>query len=158
MFDALWTLQVSSSVQHDFMTLQSSHMVGPAGAVQTLNSNSDQLLLSLNGNRNVSLYFPSGNVCPNISLSLSNLTGESSAADYQDCGVSPVFLTGESPWDSNLETGRPQARNEAKMRYNEKKKSRLYVVSLYISWLANFFVTPSMSCIVIMMVFPFFGS
>ncbi|XP_038986115.1 putative zinc finger protein CONSTANS-LIKE 11 isoform X1 [Phoenix dactylifera] len=119
-------VKVSSSVQHDCMTLQSSQIVGPAGALQALNSNPDQLLLNLHGNINDSLYFPSGNVCPNISLSLSNLTGESSAADYQDCGVSPMFLTGESPWNSNLETGRPHARNEAKMRYNEKKKSRLF--------------------------------
>ncbi|KAL4585174.1 hypothetical protein LXL04_009789 [Taraxacum kok-saghyz] len=62
---------------------------------------------------------------PNMSLSLSNISGESSVADFQDCGLSPMFLTGESPWESNFESG-PQARDKAKMRYNEKKKTRMF--------------------------------
>ncbi|KAG6661285.1 hypothetical protein CIPAW_03G163300 [Carya illinoinensis] len=37
-----------------------------------------------------------------------------------------VFLTVESPWESNLEASCPQAREKAKMRYNEKKKSRSF--------------------------------
>ena len=69
----------------------------------------------------MNLGFPT--VHNNMSLSLSNITGESSAADYQDCGLSPMFFTGESPWESNFESS-PQARDKAKMRYNEKKKTR----------------------------------
>lgn len=83
------------------------------------------MMLSFQSNRDVSMSISSGNVCRTMLLSLSDLTGESRVADYQDCGVSPMYLSGESPWDSNIETSRPQARNEAKLRYNEKKKSRL---------------------------------
>ncbi|OAY67516.1 Zinc finger protein CONSTANS-LIKE 12, partial [Ananas comosus] len=115
----------SSLVQYDCRTIPSSHIVEPANVLQAL-SDSDHFLLSMSSNRNINLSFPHGNVYPNISLSLSNLTGESSVADYQDCEASPIFLAGESLCDSNMETGQPQARNEAKMRYNEKKKSRLF--------------------------------
>ena len=76
------------------------------------------------------LGFPGGQVHASVSLSLSNVTGESSAADYQDCGLSQAFLAGESPWTSNLDAHCPQARDKAKMRYNEKKKTRTYVVQL----------------------------
>lgn len=58
------------------------------------------------------------------SISISNHTGESSAVDYQDCGVSPMLLNNES---STLDANYPQARTEAKMRYNQKKKSRKYI-------------------------------
>ncbi|XP_065043278.1 uncharacterized protein LOC135676249 [Musa acuminata AAA Group] len=117
------TLEISSSVQQDCMALQSSDMFQPTNAGQIGSSNADPSFINVDNNRSGNFIFHTGNVCPTVSLSLSNLTGESSAADYQDRGVSPTFLTGESTWDSNLEPGRPQARNEAKMRYNEKKKS-----------------------------------
>ncbi|CAL9119262.1 unnamed protein product [Musa textilis] len=118
--------KAASSVQHDCMALQSSYMFQATNAGQIGNSNADPSFINVNNKRSGNFIFHTGNVCPSISLSLSNLAGERSAADYQDCGVSPTFLTGESTWDSNLEPGRPQARNEAKMRYNEKKKSRLF--------------------------------
>lgn len=79
------------------------------------------MLMSPGGTRNLNFGYPTGPVHSSVSLSLSNITGESSAADYQDCGMSPVFLTGESPWESKLEASCPQARDKAKMRYNEKK-------------------------------------
>ncbi|XP_023512378.1 putative zinc finger protein CONSTANS-LIKE 11 isoform X3 [Cucurbita pepo subsp. pepo] len=64
-----------------------------------------------------------------ISVSLSNITGESSGADYQDCGLSPAFLT-ETSWDPSMEAIGPLAkdrnRDKAKMRYNEKKKTRTF--------------------------------
>lgn len=110
------------------MTLQSSRAVATVGAIQAVAGCSDQLLFNPNGNTNINLSFPSGQVHPSISLSVSHLTGESNVADYQDCGVSPIFLSGESPWDSNLEASGPQARDKAKMRYNEKKKARTYVI------------------------------
>lgn len=87
-----------------------------------MSSSTNCMLLNPSCNRNIGLTFPTG------SLSLSNITGESSVADYQDCGLSPVFLAGESPWESSLETSSPQARDKAKMRYNEKKKTRTYVL------------------------------
>ncbi|CAL9119278.1 unnamed protein product [Musa textilis] len=119
------TVEAASSVQHDCMALQSSYMFQATNAGQIGNSNADPSFINVNNKRSGNFIFHTGNVCPTISLSLSNLAGERSAADYQDCGVSPTFLTGESTWDSNLKPGRPQVRNEAKMRYNEKKKSRL---------------------------------
>ncbi|KAK4486850.1 hypothetical protein RD792_006158 [Penstemon davidsonii] len=83
---------------------------------------SNNLIPTMNASTNCMLMNP---IPLNISLSLSNITGESSAANYQDCGLSP-FLNGDSPWDSNFEASCPQARDKAKMRYNEKKKTRMF--------------------------------
>lgn len=65
---------------------------------------------------------------PHPALSFSGLTGEtiSSGGDYQDCGVSPMPITGEPPWyppcpDSSLPS---TSRTDAVMRYKEKKKAR----------------------------------
>ncbi|KAG6420431.1 hypothetical protein SASPL_116958 [Salvia splendens] len=61
------------------------------------------------------------------SPSLPLIKGESSVSEYQDCGLSPLFLTGDSRWDSNFEAmSSPQARDKAKMRYNAKKKTRTF--------------------------------
>ncbi|KAK8568454.1 hypothetical protein V6N12_007005 [Hibiscus sabdariffa] len=65
-----------------------------------------------------------------VALPLSNFTGKNSPADYKDSGLSPAFLTGDSPWESNSEASCPQARDKAKKRYNEKKKTRVYVSHL----------------------------
>uniref|UniRef100_A0A2N9IUI1 B box-type domain-containing protein n=1 Tax=Fagus sylvatica TaxID=28930 RepID=A0A2N9IUI1_FAGSY len=121
--------KASSSGQQDCIAFQSSHVGGSTSMMQAVNGSPNCLLLNPTHTRNINLGFPPGQVHSSISLSLSNITGESSAADYQDCGLSPVFLTVESPWESNLEASCPQARDKAKMRYNEKKKSRTYVVS-----------------------------
>jgi hypothetical protein len=109
------------------VAFQSSHAGGLNSVMQAMNDSANCLLMNPTCTRNINLGFPIGQVHSGISsISLSNITGESSAADYQDCGLSPVFLTAESPWESNLETSCPQARDKAKMRYNEKKKSRTY--------------------------------
>ncbi|ANM64631.1 unnamed protein product [Arabidopsis thaliana] len=55
-----------------------------------------------------------------------NITGENNAADYQDCGMSPGFIMSEAPWETNFEVSCPQARNEAKLRYKEKKLKRSF--------------------------------
>lgn len=109
------------------MGFQSSQVAGSASVMQAMSGSASCMLLNPSGNRNIGLGFPTGQVASNMSLSLSNITGESSAADYQDCGLSPVFMTGDSPWESSLETSCPQARDKAKMRYKEKKKTRTYV-------------------------------
>ncbi|KAA8524576.1 hypothetical protein F0562_010999 [Nyssa sinensis] len=119
-------LEASSSGQQDCMTFQSSHAPGPATLMQAISGSPNCMLMNPCCNRNIGLGFSTGQVPSSISLSLSNITGESSAADYQDCGLSPIFLTGESPWESNLEASCPQARDKAKMRYNEKKKTRTF--------------------------------
>lgn len=74
--------------------------------------------------KNISLGFPQGQVHSNMPLQFPNIVGENNSTEYQDCGLSRV---GESPWESNLEGTCPQARDKAKMRYNEKKKTRMYV-------------------------------
>ncbi|KAK4397763.1 Zinc finger protein CONSTANS-LIKE 9 [Sesamum angolense] len=62
------------------------------------------------------------------SLSFSGLTGESSAGDYQDCGVSSKPMMGEPPWyPPGTESSMPStSRNDAVMRYKEKKKARKF--------------------------------
>ncbi|XP_006656034.1 zinc finger protein CONSTANS-LIKE 9-like isoform X2 [Oryza brachyantha] len=75
-----------------------------------------------------SLCIPVRQVRSSISLSFSGLTGESSAGDYQDCGVSSVLLMGEPPWHPPGPEG-PLAgatRDDAITRYKEKKKRRKF--------------------------------
>ncbi|KAJ0983123.1 hypothetical protein J5N97_011378 [Dioscorea zingiberensis] len=98
--------------------LEASCSVNECVTLQALHDNVDQGGMDINGNWNQEACLPSGTDNKNISASLSNHTGESSAVDYQDCGVSPILINNESPlWDSNLDANYPQARNEAKMRY-----------------------------------------
>ncbi|KAL5581676.1 hypothetical protein UlMin_014118 [Ulmus minor] len=61
-------------------------------------------------------------------LSFSGVTGDSNAADYQDCGASSMLLMGEPPWcppchESSLQSSN---RDNAVMRYKEKKKIRKF--------------------------------
>ncbi|KAI3465643.1 hypothetical protein Pfo_022306 [Paulownia fortunei] len=115
-------LEASSSVQQDCMAFQPSQVAGSTNLMQAMSASANCMLM----NPNIGLGFASGQVPSSLSLALSNITGESSAAEYQDCGLSPLFLTGDSPWDSNFESSCPQARDKAKMRYNEKKKTRTF--------------------------------
>ncbi|XP_073059596.1 putative zinc finger protein CONSTANS-LIKE 11 [Primulina eburnea] len=112
------TLKASSSLQQDCLCFTRSS----TNLIPAMNSNSNCMFMD----SNICPGFASGQVPSSMSLSLSNITGESSAADYQDCGLSTLFLTRESPWDSNFEPSCPQARDKAKMRYNEKKKTRTF--------------------------------
>ncbi|PKI75166.1 hypothetical protein CRG98_004501 [Punica granatum] len=82
-------------------------------------TNSCMLMNPPNCNRNIGLGFPASSK----SLSLSNITGESSASDYQDCGLSPMLLSVESPWDPNLEGSSPQVWETDKVRI-PKSQSR----------------------------------
>ncbi|KVI02103.1 hypothetical protein Ccrd_019615, partial [Cynara cardunculus var. scolymus] len=63
---------------------------------------------------------------PHSNISFSSLTGESSGGDYQDCGASSMLLMGEPPWCTQAhETTTPSGiRNDAVLRYKEKKKTR----------------------------------
>lgn len=113
-------LQTASSTQQDCLTFQSPQVNGPASMMQAMSGNASCMLMDPSCNRNIGFPFPTG------PLSLTTITEESKVTDYQDCGLSPAFLAGESPWESTLETSSPQARDKAKMRYNEKKKTRMY--------------------------------
>ncbi|XP_043703291.1 zinc finger protein CONSTANS-LIKE 12-like isoform X2 [Telopea speciosissima] len=120
-------IEASSSGKHEPVAFKSSYAAGSAAVVQAVNSGADNMFLNPGCNRDINLSFPTGQVHSGMSLSFSNHTSESSVADYQDCGVSPVFLTAESSWNEIVETSCPQARDKAKIRYNEKKKTRAYV-------------------------------
>jgi len=60
-------------------------------------------------------------------LSYSGFTGESTAGDYQDCGVSSMILMGEPPWLPPGPDGSfAGIRDSAITRYKEKKKRRKF--------------------------------
>uniref|UniRef100_A0A2C9UPU8 CCT domain-containing protein n=1 Tax=Manihot esculenta TaxID=3983 RepID=A0A2C9UPU8_MANES len=120
--------QVTSSGQQDCIAFQSPQVACSTSMIQAMYGSTSCLYMNPSFNRSINLGFPTTTrqIHSSISLSPSNITGESSAADYQDCGISPVFLTKESPRELNLETSCPQAREKAKMRYKEKKKTRIF--------------------------------
>ncbi|KAF7145478.1 hypothetical protein RHSIM_Rhsim04G0056700 [Rhododendron simsii] len=118
-------VEASLSGQPEGMVLQSSAVAGSANLMQAMRGSGNRMLIN-SCNRNINWGFPTGQIPPSISLSPSNHTGESSAADNQDCDLSPGFMTTETPWESNSEISNQQARDKAKMRYNEKKKTRMF--------------------------------
>eukprot|EP00257_Ricinus_communis_P014897 XP_015572691.1 zinc finger protein CONSTANS-LIKE 12 [Ricinus communis] len=120
-------IEVSSGHQ-ECITFQSPQVAGPASVMQPINGGSNCSYMNPSCSRSINLGYPVPpvQVHSSISLSLSNITGESSAADYQDCGLSPMFLASETRWDLGMDTSCPQARDKAKMRYNEKKKTRTF--------------------------------
>ncbi|KAK1389014.1 zinc finger protein CONSTANS-LIKE 12-like [Heracleum sosnowskyi] len=114
------SLEAASAPQQDCITFQSPQVNGPASLLQAMSGSASTMLMNRSCHKDIGMPFPTG------PLSLTTITGESSVADYQDCGLSSVFLAGESPWESSLDTSFPQARDKAKMRYNEKKKTRMF--------------------------------
>ncbi|KAF3623924.1 Zinc finger protein CONSTANS-LIKE 9 [Capsicum annuum] len=61
------------------------------------------------------------------SFSFSNLTGESSAGDYQDSGASSMVRIGEPPWCPPCPvSSMPSTRSDAVLRYIAKKKTRQF--------------------------------
>ncbi|RDX61831.1 Zinc finger protein CONSTANS-LIKE 12, partial [Mucuna pruriens] len=121
-------MEASSTIQQDCVAFQSSRAGGPASVIQAINSNTNCALMNPSCSRNISLGFPQGQVHSNIPLQLPNIVGEKTSTEYQDCGLSQFggYMPGEPPWESNLEGTCPQARDKAKMRYNEKKKTRTF--------------------------------
>ncbi|CAN1232311.1 Zinc finger protein CONSTANS-LIKE 12 [Linum perenne] len=128
-------IEGSSSGQQECVALQpSQHIASGSSNCFYMNPNCN------NRTNNINLGFTNdqthhhGQQVHSSAMSISfstNISGESSAADYQDCGLStsPAFLSGteSSPWESTLETtSTPQARFQAKLRYNEKKKTRTF--------------------------------
>ncbi|XP_042502571.1 zinc finger protein CONSTANS-LIKE 9-like [Macadamia integrifolia] len=68
-------------------------------------------------------------ICPSSSLSfsLSKPSAETSGSDYLDSGISPNIMKGEPPWNSpDLDSAHSEARENAMIRYKEKKKARMY--------------------------------
>lgn len=60
-----------------------------------------------------------------LSFSVSRFSAESSGTDCLDSGLSPYIIGEPSHNSPNLEGAHLDAREIAKMRYKEKKKSRL---------------------------------
>ncbi|WOL12334.1 hypothetical protein Cni_G21100 [Canna indica] len=89
----------------------------------------DSMMSNPGGDADSSLALPIRQVQSAVSFSFSGVTGESSAGDCQDCGMSGMFLMGDPPWchagpgSSSLPTS---TRENALMRYKEKKKTRKF--------------------------------
>ncbi|CAL9150385.1 unnamed protein product [Musa hybrid cultivar] len=89
----------------------------------------DPAMSNPEGNADSSLALPGRQVQSTLSFSFSGVTGESSAGEYQDCGMSGMLLTGEpscyhaGPGSSSLPTSN---RESALIRYKEKKKTRKF--------------------------------
>ncbi|KAE9620671.1 putative transcription factor C2C2-CO-like family [Lupinus albus] len=121
-------IEASSSVQQNCVAFQSSKDDSPASMMQGINNNANCVLMPPSCNENINIGLTHGQVHSSMPLSLPNITGESSSTtDFQDCGLPPGFVTGEPPpWQSILEASTPQAREKAKLRYFEKKKTRRF--------------------------------
>ncbi|KAF8409775.1 hypothetical protein HHK36_005854 [Tetracentron sinense] len=101
---------------------------GQTKAMQPACSNAVSADSMMSSKTEPNLCFPAREAHSRFSHSFSGLTGESSAGDYQDCGVSSMFLMGEPPWYPPCpENSIPYAsRDSAVMRYKEKKKIRKF--------------------------------
>jgi len=102
-----------SNEEPKYMQLECSNVVSADSAMSNPGARADS-----------SLCIPVRQVRSSISQSFSGLTGESSAGDHQDCGVSPMLLMGEPPWhppgpEVSVAGG---SRDSALTRYKEKKK------------------------------------
>jgi len=101
-----------------FCSIQGGNSVQPAGSNDSFMSSKTEPIIC----------FASKPAHSNISFS--GVTGESSAGDFQECGASsPIQLSGEPPWypptlQDNNACSHSVTRNNAVMRYKEKKKAR----------------------------------
>lgn len=117
----------ASSVSPVGCVLPSSHFPGPVGTTYPVSGTSVQGMLGPSRCGDISMGFSARKPHSSLSLSLSGHSGESSAADYQDCSVSTRCLKGDPPWGpTSPESVFSQARGNAMMRYKEKKKLRMF--------------------------------
>lgn len=127
-------MPITSSLNHQYFVDQFKAKQLASGMAV-----SDPLMTNTVGSKADSgLCLPVGQARSSLSLSFSGLTGESSAGDYQDCGVSSMLLMGEPPWFASSGGGPDTAslasvsRDSALNRYKEKKKKRKWA-PLFIS-------------------------
>lgn len=101
-----------------FCSIQGGNSVHPAGSNDSFMSSKTEPIIC----------YTSKPAQSNISFS--GVTGESSAGDFQECGASSsIQLSGEPPWypptsQENNACSHSVTRNNAVMRYKEKKKAR----------------------------------
>ncbi|CAL9110814.1 unnamed protein product [Musa textilis] len=129
-FDTRATSAGNSNCQGELVgEASSAGQVKPMQATCSNAVSADSVMSKPVKNADSSQFFPARQACFSLSLSFSGLTGESSAGDYQDCGVSSVLLMGEPPvFGAGLENSSlPRAsRDSAVMRYKIKKKARKF--------------------------------
>ncbi|XP_062220166.1 zinc finger protein CONSTANS-LIKE 10-like isoform X2 [Phragmites australis] len=114
-FEMKETPPIGSNEEPKYMQLDCSNVVSADSAMSKPGARADS-----------SLCIPVRQVRSSLSRSFSGLTGESSAGNHQDCGVSPMLLMGEPPWHSPGPEGSLAggSRDSALTRYKEKKKRR----------------------------------
>ncbi|CAA3017393.1 zinc finger CONSTANS-LIKE 12-like [Olea europaea subsp. europaea] len=112
----------SSSGHQECRGFQSSQIgICSTNLVQPINNATANCMLMHPNctSNNIGLRFPCGQLPSTVSTA-------GRVADFQDCELSPIFLAGDAPWELNFEGNCQQARDKAKMRYNEKKKTRMF--------------------------------
>ncbi|XP_062220162.1 zinc finger protein CONSTANS-LIKE 9-like isoform X1 [Phragmites australis] len=116
-FEMKETPPIGSNEEPKYMQLDCSNVVSADSAMSKPGARADS-----------SLCIPVRQVRSSLSRSFSGLTGESSAGNHQDCGVSPMLLMGEPPWHSPGPEGSLAggSRDSALTRYKEKKKRRKF--------------------------------
>lgn len=117
----------ASSVSPVGCLLPSSHFAGPVATAYPVSGTSVQGMPGPSRVGDIVMDVSGRKPRSSLSLSLSGHSGESSAADYQDCGVSTTCLKGDPPWcPTSPESAFSQARDNAMLRYKEKKKLRMF--------------------------------
>ncbi|KAJ0988199.1 hypothetical protein J5N97_006555 [Dioscorea zingiberensis] len=126
--DGLFEMDMSatnSNCQSEFIQEVKSMRASSSNVVSA-----DSVMSNPGMNADSNLGLPSRQAHSSVSLSFSSLTGESSAGDYQDCGISSMLTTmGETPWFPACLEGSsfsPTSRDSAVKRYKEKKKTRKF--------------------------------
>ncbi|KAI5412735.1 hypothetical protein KIW84_057390 [Lathyrus oleraceus] len=99
---------------------------GSTSVMQGINNNANSALMTPSSNSSITMGFPQSQIHSGTSIELPNLNGENNVTELLNCELPPVFHPGESPWEPNLEGTCAEAREQAKMRYQEKKKTRTF--------------------------------
>ncbi|RZR80287.1 hypothetical protein BHM03_00006282 [Ensete ventricosum] len=126
-FHSCGLLFVQNNCRYYLSQASSEGQVKPMPTTCSNAVSADSVMSNPGQNVDSSMSFPARQAHSCLSFSFSGLTGESSARDYQDCGVSSMLLMGEppvfpvGPESSMLPTA---SRDSAVMRYKEKKKTR----------------------------------
>ncbi|KAL5082055.1 hypothetical protein RYX36_010476 [Vicia faba] len=115
-----------SPVQQDCVAFPLSGAGGSTSVMQGINHNANCALMTPSCNSSITMGFPQSQIHSGTSIELPNLNCENNVTELLNCGLPPVFHPGESPWEPNLEGTCAEAREQAKMRYQEKKKTRTF--------------------------------
>ncbi|PKA51202.1 Zinc finger protein CONSTANS-LIKE 10 [Apostasia shenzhenica] len=122
-FDMKENFAANSNCQGEYVVEDISMQAAGSNAVSA-----DSRMSCPGAKADSSMSIPARQARSCLSLSFSGLTGESSAGDYQDCGMSSMLLVGEPPWCMPCPESLSHAanRDNAVMRYKEKRKTRKF--------------------------------